>query len=84
MIICTKSVRHRPHAAEQRVGEDGHRAEDHAERHGDGAAGQQAEDQAERRDLGRNPADVARDDDQRAGDDEGHQHQAGNLPALLS
>jgi len=62
---------HRPHAAKQRVGQDGHHADGHAHGNADRAARQQVENQAQRRDLGRDPAQVAEHDDQRADDLDG-------------
>src|SRR2546425_116454 len=47
--------RHRPHAAEQRVGQDGHHADGHAHGNADRAARQQVEHQPQGRDLGRDP-----------------------------
>ena len=57
---------HGPHAAEQRVDQHGEHAYRHAHGNADDTAREQVEHQAQRRDLGRNPAQIAEHDDQRA------------------
>ena len=54
---------HAPHATKERVSQDRRGANDHAQGHADGTSGQHVEDQTQGRDLRRNPAQIAQDDD---------------------
>ena len=58
--------RHRPHAAKQGVGQDGHHANHHAHGQTDATRRQEIEHQTQRRDLGGHPTQITDHDDDRA------------------